>query len=195
MPIYLSPILGFLFCLFYFVAVGEEWNGVRRLTGYGIDSSAHDDLVAARAGAEGLVTHADEDDGEEAEEKPGGGVDVPFLKDDAEVGRVPGEEHLTWFVCFVSLVSCRCYKREREKKLSRSCCTWRAFRALRGRACQACRACRGRPCGESDPSWSFVFARLLALVCRFRWWVLIGFGRKERRARHNVIVADGGGPG
>lgn len=66
----------------------------RRLTGYGIDSSAHDDLVAARASAEGLVAHADEDDGEEAEEEPGGGVDVPFLEDDAEVGRVPGEEHL-----------------------------------------------------------------------------------------------------
>lgn len=72
-----------------------EGGKVVRLTGNSLDPSAHDNLVAARAGAKGLVAHADEDDGEEAEEQPGGGVDVPFLEDDAEVGRVPGEEHLS----------------------------------------------------------------------------------------------------
>lgn len=75
--------------------------GKSRLTGNVVDPSAHDDLVATGAGAEGLVAHADEDNGEEAEEETGGGVDVPFLEDDAEVGRVPCEEHLV-----MAIVSC-----------------------------------------------------------------------------------------
>lgn len=36
----------------------------RKLTGSGIDPPPHHDLISARASAQGLVAHADEDDGE-----------------------------------------------------------------------------------------------------------------------------------
>lgn len=65
-----------------------------RLTGNRIHPPIHQDLIAPRARAQGFVTNSDEDDGEEGEDQPGGGPDVPRLEDDAEVGGVPGEEHL-----------------------------------------------------------------------------------------------------
>lgn len=64
------------------------------LTWDGVKPPVRFQLVAARGGAQGFVAHAHEDDGEQAEEQAGRGPDVPLLEDDAEVGRVPGEEHL-----------------------------------------------------------------------------------------------------
>lgn len=65
-----------------------------RLTRDGVHPSAHDDLIPSGAGAQGLVAHTDEDDGEEAEDEAGSGPDVPRLEDDAQVCRVPSEKHL-----------------------------------------------------------------------------------------------------
>lgn len=51
-------------------------------------------LVPTRHGAKSLVSDAEEHNGEEGEDEGCGGADVPLAEDDAEVGRVPGEEHL-----------------------------------------------------------------------------------------------------
>lgn len=66
----------------------------RELTRKGLDASRHGGLVLARGGADGLVAHGQEDDGDEGGEEGRGGPHVPLAEDDAEVGRVPGEEHL-----------------------------------------------------------------------------------------------------
>jgi len=65
-----------------------------KLTGHGGDALGEARLVGAGEGAQGLVAHGEEDDGEEGDDEGGGGADVPLAEDDAEVGRVPGEEHL-----------------------------------------------------------------------------------------------------
>lgn len=65
-----------------------------RLTRDGFHPFAHDDLIPSGPGAQGLVAHADEDDGEEAEDEAGSGPNVPRLEDDAQVRRVPSKQHL-----------------------------------------------------------------------------------------------------
>lgn len=67
-----------------------ESRHTRRCSDYAVDEA----LVPAGEGAQGLVADGDDNDGGEREEERGGGVDAPPAKDDAEVGRVPGEEHL-----------------------------------------------------------------------------------------------------
>jgi hypothetical protein len=51
-------------------------------------------LKAAGLGSEGLVARGQGDDGEEGEEQAWRAPDVPPSEDDAEVGGVPGKEHL-----------------------------------------------------------------------------------------------------
>lgn len=67
---------------------------VSLLTGDGFQSGGQRCFVATRHGAQRLVAHADENHGNEGEDEGGGGADVPLAEDDAEVGGVPGEEHL-----------------------------------------------------------------------------------------------------
>lgn len=60
--------------------------------------SLHDALrvgfVSSRYLADGFVASGHEDDGEEREDERGHAGDVPGGEDDAEIGRVPGEQHL-----------------------------------------------------------------------------------------------------
>lgn len=51
-------------------------------------------FVSAGEGTEGFVADGEEDDGEKGEDEGSGGSNVPLAEDDAEVGGVPGEEHL-----------------------------------------------------------------------------------------------------
>lgn len=66
-------------CLSFRVRLAEatKFRARHKLTGCGIDPPSHNDLVSARARAQGFVAHADEDDGEEGEDEAGGGPDVP----------------------------------------------------------------------------------------------------------------------
>lgn len=73
---------------------GKGRRSRRELTRKGLDAPRHGGLVLARGGAYGLVAHGQEDDGDEGCEEGRGGSHVPLAEDDAEVGRVPGEEHL-----------------------------------------------------------------------------------------------------
>lgn len=71
--------------------VRQKWTG---LTWNAVHAFAHDDLVAASAGAESLVAHADENHGEEAEEQAGRAPYVPRFEDDTQICGIPSEEHL-----------------------------------------------------------------------------------------------------
>lgn len=64
------------------------------LTRYSFQPGRQRRLVAARDRAQKFVANADENDGDEGEDERGVGADVPLAEDDAEVRRVPGEEHL-----------------------------------------------------------------------------------------------------
>lgn len=82
-------------CCFYFKkSFTLSRTKGRRLTRCGVYPPVHDNLVSARARAQGFVPHPDKDDSDKTEEETGGRADVPLLEDDAEVGRVPGKEHL-----------------------------------------------------------------------------------------------------
>lgn len=80
----LSSIFSFLSvlyscCLFFRVRLvkATKFKARHKLTGCGIDPPSHNDLVSARARAQGFVAHADEDDGEEGEDEARGGPDMP----------------------------------------------------------------------------------------------------------------------
>ena len=69
---------------------GEE----SQLTGHGLDALGNGGFVASGDGAQGFVADGDEDDGNEGEDEGSGRADVPLAEDDAQVVRVPVEEHL-----------------------------------------------------------------------------------------------------
>lgn len=66
----------------------------RLLTWNGFQSLRQRCLVVARHGAQCLISHADENNCDERQDKRGGGADMPLAEDDAKIFRVPGEEHL-----------------------------------------------------------------------------------------------------
>lgn len=69
-------------------------RGRGRLTGCGVHAPVDSSFVAAAGGAEGLVAGGKGDDQEEGDDEGRRGADMPLAEDDAEVGGVPGEEHL-----------------------------------------------------------------------------------------------------
>ena len=75
-------------------------EGVRRhntentLTRCCLDALGQHGLVPAGGLAQGLVAGADGHDGGQRDDEAQVGRDVPLAEDDAEVFRVPGEEHL-----------------------------------------------------------------------------------------------------
>lgn len=75
----LSLSLSYSSCLFFSSSSSKssKFKARHKLTGCGIDPPSHNDLVSARARAQGLVAHADEDNGEEGEDEARGGPDVP----------------------------------------------------------------------------------------------------------------------
>lgn len=64
------------------------------LTRYSFQSRCQGRLVTTRYRAQKLVANANEDNGDEGEDERRVGADVPLAEDDAEIGRVPSEEHL-----------------------------------------------------------------------------------------------------
>lgn len=65
-----------------------------RLTRSSISPLVYPGLVPPHALAESFIASYDGDDGEEGGDQAERRPDVPPLEDDAEVLRVPGEEHL-----------------------------------------------------------------------------------------------------
>lgn len=85
---------------------GDEGGGVKKweirettLTRRGVDPSRQRGLVPADALAQGLIAGADGDDGDQRDNKAQVGCDAPLAEDDAQVGRVPCEEHLRGCEC------------------------------------------------------------------------------------------------
>lgn len=64
------------------------------LTRDGLDLLCETQLVPTRGGTESFIACTEEDNGHKGDEERSGGADVPLAEDDAEVLRVPCEEHL-----------------------------------------------------------------------------------------------------
>jgi hypothetical protein len=64
------------------------------LTGHSLNPPGQRGLVAANALTQGLVPGADGDDGDQRDDEAQSGRDAPLAEDNAEIGRVPCEEHL-----------------------------------------------------------------------------------------------------
>jgi hypothetical protein len=72
----------------------ERERGMGCLTRGIVDALRYGKLVPSAEGPYGLVARGDGDDGEEGGDEVERGADVPLAEDDAQVVRVPGEEHL-----------------------------------------------------------------------------------------------------
>lgn len=72
--------------------MGRKWK--EKLTRSSLLPLVGPGLVAPGGLAQGLVADADGDDGQEGEDERRRAADVPALEDDAQVRRVPREEHL-----------------------------------------------------------------------------------------------------
>lgn len=66
----------------------------KKLTGESLDSGIELGLERTRRGAQSFIAHADEDDGDEGNEKRRRGANVPLAEDNTEVIGIPCEEHL-----------------------------------------------------------------------------------------------------
>lgn len=64
------------------------------LTRYSFQPRRQRRLVTTRYRAQSLVANANQNNGDEGEDERCVGADMPLAEDDAEIGRVPGEEHL-----------------------------------------------------------------------------------------------------